>query len=262
MLHRRSFIQSLSGFTTSLLFASDAISLQTKKRDRLGEIMPQRTLGRTGEEVTMLGVGGYHFAKNSESESEAIIEAALEGGVRFFDNAAVYHEGLSEERMGKLLTPKYRDVVFLMTKSMAENAEDAKQEIDASLKRLNTDYLDLWQVHGIMSPEDIENRIAEGVLEIAQKAKAAGKIRHIGFTGHRAPKGLVHALELTGDNKDLDIFETCQMPTNVLDPSYDSFINIVLPKLIEKNIGVLAMKTLAIGRFFEKHVVPDRISLN
>ncbi len=259
MVHRRSFIQSLSGFTTGLLLTSCA---QTTKRDRLGESLPQRALGRTGEWVTMLGVGGFHLGVNSESESQAIIETALEGGVRFFDNAPTYHKGVSEERMGKLLTPKYRDIVFLMSKTTARSGQEAQQNLDASLRRLNTDYLDLWQVHDIGNPSDADARLDGGVPEVALKAKASGKVRHIGFTGHRTPTALSRILERTDEDKELDIFGTCQMPINVLDPSYESFIRSVLPKLVERKIGVLAMKTLAIGEFFDKHVVPDRISVN
>ena len=262
MINRRSFLKSLAGLTAGVLIPTHTVS---GAGDRLGERLPLRVLGRTGEAVTMLGVGGWHIGCMSESDAQETIEAALEGGVRFFDSAESYQSGGSESRLGKLLTPKYRDVVYLMTKTTARDAATAKRHLEDSLRRLNTDYLDLWQVHAIESPEDVDNRAANGVLEVVAEAKASGKARHIGFTGHTRPAAHQHMLEKT------DIFDTCQMPVNVADVSYESFIKQVLPKLVERKLGVIAMKTLANGGFFggsqhgehgdNPRLVPNRLSV-
>jgi aryl-alcohol dehydrogenase-like predicted oxidoreductase len=213
----------------------------------------------------MLGVGGWHLGRMSDRDAQATIEAALEGGVRFFDTAESYQTGESESRLGKLLTPKYRDVVYLMTKTTARDAEGAKRHLEDSLRRLSVDYLDLWQVHGVQSPDDVDGRIANGVFEVMREAKASGKVRHIGFTGHTRPSAHLRVLEKS------DIFDVCQMPVNLADPSYESFILGVLPTLIDRRIGVLAMKTLANGGFFggSQHgehgdnptLIPERVSL-
>lgn len=213
----------------------------------------------------MLGVGGWHIGRMSEKDAQATLEAALEGGVRFFDSAEQYQRGGSERYLGKLLVPHYRDEIFLMTKTTATNARTARRHLEESLRRLNTDYLDLWQVHTITSPGDVDARIAGGVVEVMKEAKAQGKARHVGFTGHTRPSAHLRMLEQT------DLFETCQMPINVADASYQSFIKNVLPVLVERNLGVIAMKTLANGGFFggSRHgqhgdnprLVPYRISI-
>lgn len=242
-MERRSLLKWLGGFTAGLILADKANAKNRQERDRLGNLLPQRILGRTGEAVTMLGVGGAHLGGMSEKDAQATIEIALEGGVRFFDTAEMYQSGGSETRMGKLLTPKYRDVIYLMSKTTARNAQDARRDLEGSLTRLNTDYLDLWQVHSVNSPDDVSDRIDNGVFEVMAEAKASGKVRHIGFTGHRQPEAHLAVLES-------DIFDASQMPVNLADPSYSSFIKQVMPKLVEKNIGVIAMKTLANGGFF------------
>ena len=265
-MERRSLLKWLAGFTVGLLLSSQTNAQEkTPKSDRLGKLLPLRTLGRTGEAVTMLGVGGSHLGNLSERDAQATIEIALQGGVRFFDTAEMYQSGGSETRMGKLLTPKYRDVIYLMTKTTARNAKDARRHLEESLRRLNTDYLDLWQVHAVRSSRDADERIANGVFEVMAEAKESGKVRHIGFTGHRQPEGHLRVLEKS------DIFDTCQMPINITDPSYSSFIKQVLPKLVERNIGAIAMKSLANGGFFggsshgqhgdNPKIVPNRVSI-
>ncbi len=264
MNDRRDFLKALAGLSAGLLLPGQTLRAQVK-RDRLGDLLPTRALGRTGRRVTMLGVGGWHIGRMSEKDAQATIEAALEGGVRFFDTAESYQRGGSESYYGKLLTPRYRDVVFLMTKTTARDAAGAKQHLEDSLRRLATDHLDLWQVHSVSSREDVDGRIAGGILDAMRGAKASGKVRHIGFTGHTRPSAHKRLLERA------DIFETCQMPVNVADPSYLSFIEGVLPELVRKNIGVLAMKTLANGGFFggsrqgehgpNPKLVPDRVSV-
>lgn len=234
--------------------------------DKHGDLLPQRPLGNTGIRVTMLGTGGAHVGRaEEESEAQAIIETAIEGGVRFFDNAYAYQSGRAEERYGKYLIPKYRDDVFLMTKTTAKDAKTAQEHLESSLRRMKTDRLDLWQVHSVKDPEDVDLRIEQGVLDVFQKAKADGKARYIGFTGHTSPWAHLRMLERT------DIFETCQMPINCADPSFESFISNVLPVLIEREMGVLAMKSLSNGGFFggDKQfchgpnplLVPDRVSI-
>ena len=268
MMERRSLLKWLGSFTAGLILSSQTDARgksATRTSDRLGKLLPLRKLGRTGEAVTMLGVGGWHLGSLNERDAQESIEIALEGGVRFFDTARSYQSGGSETRMGKLLTPKYRDDIYLMTKTTARNAQSARRDLESSLRELNTDYLDLWQVHAVNSPDDTSDRIFNGVFEVMAQAKASGKVRHIGFTGHRQPAAHLKVLA------ESDIFDTCQMPINVVDPSYSSFIKEVMPKLVERNLGIIAMKSLANGGFFggsshgrggdNPKVVPDRISV-
>lgn len=266
MVDRRNFIKVLTGLTAGAVLQNSSFAAKiAEQSDRLGKIMPQRPLGNTGESVTILCVGGYHFGEAKEPEAQKIIETALENGIRFFDCAVQYQNGGSEEYYGKFLTPKYRDVSFLMTKSQAKTAEGVRKELEDSLRRMNTDSIDLWQIHALTSREDVEERLNNGVLDEFLKAKEEGKVRYIGFTGHSTPEAHLRMLELTRDTQP---FACAQMPINVADPSYSSFIENVVPKLIESNIGVLAMKTLAFGNFFNERrdkdnplVIPDRITL-
>ena len=273
-MERRSLLKWLGSFTAGILLASEVRSQDKTNShdtntatatDRLGKLLPQRTLGRTGEAVTMLGLGGWHLGKMNERDAQATIEIALEGGVRFFDTAEMYQSGGSESLMGKLLIPQYRDDIYLMTKTTARSGTDARNSLEASLRRLNTDRLDLWQVHAVDSPDDVDGRVANDVFKVMAEAKAAGQARHIGFTGHTQPAAHLRVLEQS------DIFDACQMPVNIADPSYSSFIKQVMPKLVEKNIGILAMKSLANGGFFggsahgqhgnNPKIVPDRATV-
>lgn len=246
MADRRMFLKSLAGAAAGLSLAGTAHAA-TAERDRLGEILPKRKLGRTNEFVTMLGTGGYHVGWTTERDAQEVIEAALEGGVRFFDTAESYNAGTSETRYGKYLTPKYRDLIFLTSKSTGKDAKTVQEHLEGTLKRLNTDHLDLYQVHAIATPEDVDSRIQLGVLDVLLKAKADGKVRHIGFTGHQNPFAHARMLERT---KESDIFDTVLMPVNVLDKSYFSFIENVMPKALERNLGITSIKSLADGRFF------------
>lgn len=269
MIDRRAFLKSMASLTTGVLLSSacaEGGGEDTTNSDRLGTLLPTRRLGRTGEAVTMLGIGGWHIGDMEEKEAQKTIETALEGGVRFIDSAESYQAGGSESRLGKLLVPKYRDDVFLMTKTRAENAADAWKHLEGSLTRLNTDHLDLWQMHSVQNPADVNERINNGVLDVLLEAKATGKTRYIGFTGHASPDAHERVLEQT------DIFDTCQLAMNLVDVNYESFIERVVPILIERNIGVIAMKALANGGFFggSQHgrhgpnpkVVPDRVSVS
>lgn len=248
-MNRRHFLTSLAAAAPAAAITGTPGAKPALEacRDSLGDILPQRVLGRTSEKVTMLGIGGYHLGWTTEKDAAEIIEAALEGGIRFFDSAESYQQGESERRYGKYLTPKYREHVFLMTKTQARDAKGAREHLEGSLKRMNTDYLDLWQIHALRDPDDVDGRLQEGVLEVVMQAKKEGKVRYIGFTGHSNPEAHLRILEKTEGS---DPFDTCQMPVNAIDPSYHSFIEQVVPRLLERNIGLLAMKTLADGRFF------------
>jgi len=253
MSDRRMFIKSLAGVTAGITLAGAAHTGNNEK-DRLGEILPKRKLGRTNEYVTMLGTGGYHIGWTTERDAQEVIEAALEGGVRFFDTAESYGDGMSETRYGKYLTPKYRDLIFLMSKSTGQDAKTVREHLEGTLRRLKTDQLDLYQVHALATPEDVDNRIKEGVLDVLLKAKAEGKVKYLGFTGHQNPYAHTRMLERTGES---DIFDTVLMPVNVLDQTYFSFTKNVLPTAMDRNMGILSIKSLADGRFFARKEQAD-----
>jgi aryl-alcohol dehydrogenase-like predicted oxidoreductase len=253
-LKRRKFMAMLAGCTVGLMVPSfshgqEKIAAATASpSDRLGKLLPLRKLGSSGAVVTNLGVGGDHVGSASEKDAQAIIEKALEEGVRFFDNAPLYSGGKAEERYGKFLTPKYRDVSFIMTKSLAKNRENALKDLDTSLSRMKTDYVDLWQVHALGSPKDVEGRVQNGVLDAFLEAQKKGKVRYIGFTGHESYKAHLKMLEEV-EKRGVKMAAS-QMPVNPADPHYESYVTHVVPKFVEAGIGVLAMKTLAYGRFF------------
>ncbi|MBK1878775.1 aldo/keto reductase [Pelagicoccus mobilis] len=255
-MNRRSFLTSLAAGSTVAAFGGCAQQNSNKSSsDSLGPTLPTRRLGRTGEQVSMLGVGGYHIGWTTEKDAQETIESAIEGGIRFFDTAEGYGKGESEIRYGKYLTPKFRDNVFLMTKTNSKDAETARQHLEASLSRMKTDYLDLWQIHSLESPENVDQRVEAGLLEVLLKAKEEGKVRYLGFTGHRNPEAHLRMLE---KSEALDLFDTCQMPVNVMDPNYHSFVEQVTPVLQRRDIALLAMKTLADGRFFGMKAMPKR----
>jgi predicted aldo/keto reductase-like oxidoreductase len=251
MADRRIFIKSIAGATAGLTIAGRSLAgmvlAEKKESDRLGDVLPKRKLGRTNEFVTMLGTGGYHVGWTTERDAQEVVEAALEGGIRFFDTAESYGNGTSETRYGKYLTPNYRDLVFLMSKSTGKDAKTVREHLEGTLRRLKTDHLDLFQVHAISTPSDVDSRIELGVLDVLLKAKEEGKIRFMGFTGHQNPFAHARMLERT---KESDIFDTVLMPVNVLDQSYYSFTQTIMSKAVERNMGILAIKSLADGRFF------------
>jgi predicted aldo/keto reductase-like oxidoreductase len=197
----------------------------------------------------MLSLGCGHFGRvESPIELEAMAEGAIEKGIRFIDTAFAYQEGASETKIGKYLVPKYRDELFIMSKTNARTREKAKMQLDTSRKRLGIDVIDLYQIHTIETPSDADKRIDNGVLDVLLEAREKGIIRYIGFTGHKRTITHLRMLErLKGLGIDLD---TCQLPVNLCDPHYDSFTTNVLPKLLEKDYGIIAMKTLANGQFF------------
>ncbi|HZK95193.1 MAG TPA: aldo/keto reductase [Prolixibacteraceae bacterium] len=248
MTDRRMFLKSIAGVTAGLTLGGATPALKSES-DRLGEVLPKRKLGRTNEYVTMLGTGGYHVGWTTERDAQEVVEAALEGGVRFFDTAESYADGTSELRYGKYLTPKYRDLIFLTSKSTGKDAKTVREHLEGTLRRLNTDHLDLYQVHAISTPEDVDSRIQLGVLEVLLKAKEEGKIRYMGFTGHQNPFAHARMLERTSES---DIFDTVLMPVNVLDQTYFSFTQNIMSKALKRNMGICAIKSLADGRFFAK----------
>ncbi|HJV64236.1 MAG TPA: aldo/keto reductase [Geomonas sp.] len=207
-----------------------------------------RTLGRTNEKVSAVGVGGWHLGlpKVTEETAIAIVREALDRGVNFLDNSWDYNEGSSEIRMGKALKGGFRDKAFLMTKIDGRSKKEATRQLEESLRRLQVDTIDLVQHHEILRFEDPHRVFDEdGANAALLEAKAAGKIRFIGFTGHKDPHVHLHMLEVAAQYG--FTFDTVQMPLNVMDAHYRSFQHLVLPELVKHNIGVLGMKSMANG---------------
>ncbi|MFZ0241590.1 MAG: aldo/keto reductase [Desulfobacterales bacterium] len=214
----------------------------TRKGDML-----YRQLGRTDETVSLIGLGGHHIGiPDSEQESIRIIRTAIDKGLTFMDNCWDYHEGLSELRMGQALRDGYRDRVFLMTKIDGRDGRTAAKQIDESLRRLQTDHVDLMQFHEVIRLEDPDLIFAgDGALKAVLKAKEQGKIRFIGFTGHKDPLVHLRMLDMAADNGFR--FDAVQMPLNVMDAHFRSFQQNVLPRLVQGEIGVLGMKSMGSG---------------
>jgi aryl-alcohol dehydrogenase-like predicted oxidoreductase len=210
--------------------------------------MAYRVLGSTGENVSAIGLGGWHIALKHVSEALGvkIVRTAIDRGINFMDNSWDYNKGTSEIRMGKALRDGYRDKVFLMTKIDGRSQKEAAKQLDQSLKRLKTDRIDLVQHHEILRYED-PYRIfdKEGANTALLKAKKAGKIRYIGFTGHKDPH--IHLQMLLVAREHGFKFDTAQMPLNVMDAHFRSFAKLVVPELVKEGIGVLGMKPMANG---------------
>ncbi len=217
--------------------------------------MLYRTLGNTQEDVSAIGLGGFHIGKQKdEQESLRIIRSAIDRGITFMDNCWDYNEGASEIRMGKALQDGYREQVFLMTKIDGRTKSLAAQQIDESLKRLQTDQIDLLQFHEVIRLEDPDRIFAEdGAAAAVLDAQQAGKIRYVGFTGHKDP--LVHLRMMEVAQQHDFSFDTVQMPLNVMDVHFRSFQHHVLPVLIEQGIGVLGMKSMGDGQILKSGVV-------
>ncbi len=213
-----------------------------------GEML-YRELGKTGEQVSLIGLGGSHLAKGAipEAESIRLIHAAIDRGITFMDNSWDYNNGQSEMRMGKALAQAgYRNKVFLMTKLDGRSKQIAHDQINDSLTRLKTDHIDLIQHHEILRFDDPDRVFAEGgAMEAVLAAKQAGKVRHIGFTGHKDPRVHLYMLEVA--NKNGFHFDTVQMPLNVMDAHFRSFAQMVVPEAVKQGIGVLGMKSLGDG---------------
>lgn len=216
--------------------------------------MLYRPLGRTGEIVSAIGLGGFHLAEQiDERLAVRIVREAMDHGVTFMDNCWDYNDGASELRMGKALLNGYRDRAFLMTKIDGRSKKEAAAQLDESLRRLQTDRIDLVQHHEIIRYEDPHRIFREGgAHEALQEARDAGKLRYVGFTGHKDPHIHLHMLDVAADHG-LG-FDAVQMPLNVMDAHYRSFEQLVLPRLVAEGIGVLGMKSLASGVILEAGV--------
>lgn len=246
---RRELLGAFAGASLTAL-SSGLLAAQTRSGD-----MIYRTLGRTGEKVSAIGLGGYHIGlPENEQESIRLIRSAVDRGITFLDNCWDYHDGKSEVWMGDALRDGYRQKVFLMTKFDGRTKEAAAKQVDESLKRLQTDHVDLMQFHENIRMEDPDRFFAPGgALEALQEAKKAGKIRYIGFTGHKDPAVHLRMLEVAAAHNFQ--FDAAQMPLNVMDAHFRSFSRQVVPKLVERGIGVLGMKPLASGTIAKSGIV-------
>ena len=254
---RRQFLEMAAG-TSVLASLPEYVDRQATPAE-----MPRRTLGHTGEKVSAIGLGGFHLGKPPLSESEAIriIRSALDNGINFLDNCWDYNGGESEVRMGKALQGGYRQRAFLMTKIDGRDKKTAAQQLEESLRRLQTDHLDLLQFHEIIRMNDPDRIFAPGgALEAVLEAKKAGKLRLIGFTGHKSPDIHLKMLDTAASHKFR--FDTVQMPLNVMDAHYDSFEKKVLPVLVKNEIGVLGMKPMGDPFILESKTVTPVECLN
>jgi len=244
-MDRRDFLTTLA-----------ALQVAAKLDAQTSNGMIYRNLGTTGQRVSALGLGGYHMGvPKEESESIRIVRSAIDRGVTFLDNSCDYHDGGSEIRMGKALRDGYRKRIFLMTKYNGRTREMAAKQIDESLRRLQVETIDLIQFHENIRMEDPDRFFAPGgALEAVLAAKKAGKIRYIGFTGHKDPAVHLRMLDVAAQHK--FHFDSCQMPLNVLDYHFRSFAHQVVPRLVKEGIAVLGMKPMAFGAALEAGAAP------
>ena len=234
-VNRREFI----GMTAASLLVAGKLSGDTK----LTNGIPYRTLGRTGEKVSLIGLGGYHLGSQSDpEESIRIIRTGIDAGINFLDNCWDYNGGESEVRMGKALRDGYRQKAFLMTKIDGRNKAAATAQLNESLRRLQTDRIDLLQFHEVIRDSDPDRIFDEGAMEVVQEAQKGGKVRFIGFTGHKSPD--IHLKMLATASKHSFRFDAVQMPLNVMDAHFNSFEKRVLPILTKDGTGVLGMKSM------------------
>ncbi len=252
-MERREFIGGLTAASLvangSGMFAKFTVAAEVR-----GE-MPYRMLGKTGEKVSCIGLGGYHLGASSLPEAEAIklFHEAVDRGINFSDNCWDYNQGESERRVGKALEG-YRDKVFVMTKFDGRTKTSALKQLDESLQRLQVDHIDLWQFHENIRLEDPDRFFADGgAHEAMTEAKQKGKIRYIGFTGHKDPSVHLRMLEMA--DKYGFRFDTVQMPLNVMDAHFRSFGKEVLPVLEKKQIGILGMKSMGSGVILKSKTV-------
>lgn len=218
--------------------------------------LPTRRLGRTDEQVSILCLGGAHLGRTGrqdEPEALRIFHAAVDNGVRFIDNAWAYNDGYSEELVGKAMTPAIRQKLFLMTKNTGRDLARSKSCLEDSLRRLRTDYLDLWQFHETNYDNDPDWIFERGAIDYALEAQRAGKVRYIGFTGHKDPR-ILNEMLAKGF-----AWDTAQMPINLMDYFYRSFYQETLPLCLAADIGVLGMKNLGGGVLTGK--IPEDTSI-
>jgi Predicted oxidoreductases of the aldo/keto reductase family len=254
-MKRRDFIRKTS-LSIGAVWAASELMENAKALVDMNEYRPKETrkgdmlyreLGKTGEQVSLVGLGGYHIGHQAdESESIKIIRSAIDRGITFLDNCWDYNGGMSEIRMGKALQDGYRGRVFLMTKIDGRTKGSAAKQIDESLQRLQTDHLDLLQHHEILRMEDPDAVFGpEGSMVAVLEAQKAGKLRHIGFTGHKDPLVHLRMLDIAAQNS--FHFDTLQMPLNVMDGNFRSFGQQVLPRALKEEIAVLGMKSMGDG---------------
>lgn len=241
-LSRRKFMQRAAMIGAVPLMGKNLLGHESEGSPQKTEgSVPKKALGRTGVQVSALGLGGYHLGSaNTDQVANEIVAKALDHGVDFFDNAWEYHDGLSEERLGRALKGK-RERAFVMTKVCTHGRDKklAMRMLEESLRRLQTDHVDLWQIHEVIYENDPDLIFApDGVAEALQAAKQQGKVRFIGFTGHKDPE--IHLKMLAHDFP----FDTVQMPLNCFDATFRSFETQVLPEATRRGIGVLGMKSL------------------
>jgi len=249
-MKRRTFVKGTVAFLGSGLLDATSPASSVEAALAAGAAIPKRRLGKTDLQVTIIGLPGWHVGRmRSEQAALNLIARALDLGINFYDSAPSYLDGESERRLGKGLKGR-RERIILMTKTLARRKAEAAAELDASLRRLETSYLDLWQFHALGTPDEVDTVWgAGGAIEAAFEAKRAGKIRHFGFTGHRNAR--VHLKAVTEHH---DQMETVQMPINPVDPHYESFTRLVLPEAAKHDLGVIAMKTVANGTLVEDRV--------
>ena len=237
ILSRRGFIKQAACGVGAVSFLGRGLAAAG------GGDIPTRPLGNTGVNVSILGLGGYHIGRiKDDNRSIRLIREAIDRGVTFLDNAWEYHNGRSEELVGKALEGGYREKAFVMTKHHGRDKKTAMEHLEDNLRRLRTDVIDLWQFHEVVYDKDPEMIFAAGGgIEAADLAKKQGKVRFVGFTGHRSP--VIHLKMLAYGYR----WDAVQMPMNVFDAHYESFEKNVLPILVRRKIGVIAMKSLASG---------------
>jgi predicted aldo/keto reductase-like oxidoreductase len=237
-ISRRGFL----GFAAASIFFAGAEQHPAPLESKNG--IPYRTLGRTREKVSLVGLGGYHLGKQADpQESIRIIRTGLDEGINFLDNCWDYNGGESEIRMGNALRDGYRQKAFLMSKIDGRTTAAAASQINESLRRLQTDRIDLLQFHEVIRDTDPDRIFGQGgALQAVREAQKAGKIRYIGFTGHKSPD--IHLQMLATASKHGFTFDAVQMPLNVMDAHYNSFEKKVLPVLLKDDIGVLGMKPM------------------
>jgi uncharacterized protein len=259
---RRQFVWTIAGATAAMACRGEAQGPRAAEgggaaasgRSEAGSV-PTRELGKTGVRVSMLGLGGSHIGKTlSEPESIRLIRRAIDHGITFLDNCWDYNDGQSEMRMGKALAGGYRERVFLMTKIDGRTRAAAAGQLEQSLARLQTDVIDLVQIHEVIRADDPQRCFSEGgTMEALVEARKAGKLRFIGFTGHKDPQ--MHLAMLAEAERHGFEFDTVQMPLNVMDAHFNSFEAHVLPVLLQKRIGVLGMKSMGSGDILDSKVV-------
>jgi len=249
-IERREFIGGLAA--ASII---DRVMLTAQTAQGGSAEMPYRVLGKTGEKVSCIGLGGFHVGMSHLEEPDAIkpFHSAIDRGINFSDNSWDYNQGESERRVGKALKG-YREKVFVMTKFDGRTKHSALQQLDESLQRLQIDHVDLWQFHENIRLEDPDRFFADGgAREAMSEAKQKGKIRYMGFTGHKDPSVHLRMLEMA--DKHNFHFDTVQMPLNVMDAHFRSFAKEVLPILVKKQIGILGMKSMGSGHILTSKTV-------